>query len=351
MIFPFNFGGFSMKRLFFIFLLSLGLAVGGAQAQEMSRVATAGAQFLKFGVGARALALANAFVAFENDPFSLYWNPSGIASIQGTAVALSRSTYYAGINHSFFGTVLGLGESALGLSVTYMGTDKIEVTTLSSPDGTGTYYDVGNMSVGLSYGRNITNVLKMGITAKLVRERIYRETANGLAVDFGSIIDTGLYGVKLAMSLTNVGRSTQMRGPDLRVSHDRYANNPAEAHVKADLFTDYWPLPMVYTIGIRTDILGGENANISSRIQRLTLAIAVNDAWDAPLRANYGLEYEWRHFLSLRAGFLQKYDTARFTFGGGINYQIGRTHVVIDYAYVNYQYLGGTNHFSLEFFH
>ncbi|GBD92537.1 hypothetical protein BMS3Abin05_00109 [bacterium BMS3Abin05] len=338
-----------MKRVILTMTLILGLFWNLAQAQEMSRVATASAQFLKFGVGARALALGSAYVAFENDPFSLYWNPAGIASIQGTAVAVSRSNYYGGISHNFFGTVLGLAEGALGLSVTYMGTNEIEVTTLSSPDGTGTYYDVSGMSVGLTYARNITNVLKMGITAKLVRERIYRETANALAVDFGSIINTGLGGVKLAMSLTNLGQSMQLRGPDLRVSHDRYPNNPAEANVKADLFTDKWPLPMVYTIGIRTDIVGGDGMNIPSQVHRLTVAFSANDAWDAVLRANYGLEYEWRNLFSIRAGFMQKYDTARFTLGGGVRYQLGRTTMLLDYAYVNYSYLGSTNHFSLEF--
>ena len=340
-----------MKRIILSLSLILSLLGGLLQAQEMSRVATAGAQFLKFGVGARALALGSAYIAFENDPFGVYWNPASVASIQGTAFGISRSNYYGAINHNYLGAVMGMGEGALGLNVTYMGTDKIEVTTLSSPDGTGTYFDVGNMAFGLTYARNVTNMLKMGVTAKWVRERIYRETANAVALDFGSVINTGLAGVRLAMSLTNMGQAMQLRGPDLRVSHDRFPNNPAEAKVKADLFTDKWPLPMVYAIGLRTDIIGGDGENIASQTQRLTFAFAANDAWDAVLRGNYGLEYEWRNLLSLRLGFLQKYDTARFTIGGGLKYQLGRTLIQVDYAYVNYNYLGNTNHFSLEFYY
>jgi hypothetical protein len=55
----------------------------------MSRVYSGqySAEFLEIGVGARALALGGAFVAAADDGTAFYWNPAGLALINGTRIS------------------------------------------------------------------------------------------------------------------------------------------------------------------------------------------------------------------------------------------------------------------------
>ena len=49
--------------------------------QTVSKVGTTAAQFLKIGIGARALALGGAYSAIADDASALYWNPGGLSRI------------------------------------------------------------------------------------------------------------------------------------------------------------------------------------------------------------------------------------------------------------------------------
>ena len=44
-------------------------------SQTVSKTGTTAAQFLKIGIGARALALGGAYSAIADDASALYWNP------------------------------------------------------------------------------------------------------------------------------------------------------------------------------------------------------------------------------------------------------------------------------------
>ena len=54
------------------------------------RVGISSLQFLKIGVGARATALGESFVAISNDASALFWNPAGLANTEGNQVFLSE---------------------------------------------------------------------------------------------------------------------------------------------------------------------------------------------------------------------------------------------------------------------
>ena len=55
-----------------------GLA-NAAWGGEFSKVGTAGAQFLKIGMGARYVGMGEASVACVDDAYAMYWNPAGLA--------------------------------------------------------------------------------------------------------------------------------------------------------------------------------------------------------------------------------------------------------------------------------
>jgi len=109
------------------------LPVLGAQ-----RVGISTAEFLKIGVGGRASALGDAFVAIANDASALYWNPAGLVQFKDDQVMFSHNMWVVDINHDFFGAVYHLDEAnAFGVAFTSLSMQDMPVTTEYQPFGTG----------------------------------------------------------------------------------------------------------------------------------------------------------------------------------------------------------------------
>ena len=75
-----------MKK--FITLLIIITLQAVSIAGDFSKVGTTSAQFLKIGVGARAMGLGGSFTALANDVSTLYWNPAGITNLRGFSFAV-----------------------------------------------------------------------------------------------------------------------------------------------------------------------------------------------------------------------------------------------------------------------
>jgi hypothetical protein len=339
-----------MKRLS-TFLVIFMLAASLCPAQEFSKVGTGGAQFLKIDAGARSVALGGAYVAMADDIFAMYWNPAGVARVNKKSIGGAHKNYIADLKHNYLGFLLPLNEtSSLGFHTIFMSTDPIEITTIDQPRGTGTYYEYSNLAVGVSYSRWMTDRLTLGATVKYLRESIYRERAQGLAFDIGSLFDTGIYGIRLGMSLSNFGSSLRLDGPDIDAAVDTDPRSAGNRDTPSRLRTLDWPLPLIFRMGVRLDLFGGLNPQLKSDRNRLTAAIAINDPIDNNLRANYGLEYEWNRLVTLRAGYYSNYDanTLGLTLGGGLNFNLGGKLFIIDYAYQDFGILDSVHQYSLK---
>jgi len=116
----------SYKSLFFAALLSASIPLF-AQAPKFSN------EFLKIGVGARALGMSNAFIATADDVTSGYWNPAGLANMENDfQFSFMHSEYFAGIanyDYAAFATRID-SMSTLGFSFIRFGVDDIPNTTL-----------------------------------------------------------------------------------------------------------------------------------------------------------------------------------------------------------------------------
>jgi hypothetical protein len=112
------------------------------------RAGTASVQFLKIGVGARAGAMGESFVAIANDASALYWNPAGISQFDANQVMFSHTAWLVDVQHEFLGAVYHLSaDDAVGLSLTMLHTDDMPVTTELQPLGDGTYFRYGDLAV------------------------------------------------------------------------------------------------------------------------------------------------------------------------------------------------------------
>lgn len=337
------------KFIFALILISFMLPdpdVYGQNVGSVTKVGTTSAAFLEIGVGSRAIGMGGAFVAIANDATALYWNPAGIASLQHNEVVFVHTEWLADINFDFAGLVIPLGNAGtLGGMVTVLSTADLPERTIDMPEGTGNFFSVGDLAIGLSYAINLTDRFAIGTTFKYINQRISLMSANGFAVDFGATFDTGLYGVRLGVALTNFGTDMKLSGKDALVFVDidpiKRGNND---RIEARLDTDSWPLPLTFQAGVAKEIASGNNS-------QLTLSVDFVHPTDNTESLNLGFEYTlWKAF-SLRGGYrnlLIDDSEESFTFGGGLTtHFLGNLKLKIDYAYADFGRLNNTQRFSL----
>jgi hypothetical protein len=336
-----------MKRIAKL-IIALPLVLGTLMAQDISKVSTTAGQFLKLEVGARGASLGGAYVAGVDDISAIHWNPAGIANFQRPGAYASYLNLYAGIQHGFLGTVYPMSPTDFfGIGLTYLNSGEMEVNTIDFPEGTTEFFSVSNVAISTSYARKMTDRLNIGVTVKYVREQIWREVASTFGFDIGSQFNTGILGTTLGMAITNFSSEMKFDGPDLDVEVDVNPKNQGNVDKEARLYTESWPLPLVFRMGIKTDLVGGSNEMIKSNQNRLTLFIDGNDPLDHELRFNYGLEYEWREMASLRFGYHQNYDTANITGGVGVKFNASGTGLHLDYSVADFGILDLVQQLSL----
>ena len=137
-----------------------------AVAQSVSKVGTTAGEFLQVGVGARAMGQGGAFVAAVNDVSSLYWNPAGLARMDGNAVFVTHSEWLADITFDFVGAGFKLGSlGTVGVSLTMLGVPDMVVRTVDRQDGTGETFDAADMAIAVAYSRSVTDRFSVGVTA------------------------------------------------------------------------------------------------------------------------------------------------------------------------------------------
>lgn len=316
-------------------IIALLLIAGNAFA-EFSKVGSSGAQFLKIGVGSRYQAMGDASVATVNDVYAAYWNPAGLSQIDNSAVGFTNVNWvldiglnYAALAHYFE----DVGTFAVSASVLSM--DDQEITTMDEQNGTGDYYSASSYSVGLSYARMLTNRFSFGATVKYVGERLHNESAQGFALDMGTLLYTGFNSLRLGMSISNLGPEMEFSGPDIEL---RNTDGDGVSYL-----TTQYDLPMVFRFGLAYDLETGANSI-------LTLSTELKHPNDNIQQGSIGAEWGFREQYFLRGGYKINYDEESLTFGGGLRTSMGsETKLVIDYAWQDFGRLENTHRFSVGF--
>ncbi len=332
------------------FLLCLPFLVYG-QSGDFNKVATTAAQFLKVEAGSRALAMGGCFGALANDASALYWNPAGIAQLNNFEMTLTHTRWIVGISNGFAGFVLPVDRNnVVGLSCKYQTMDEMEQTTIEQPKGTGLYFNARDIAIGISYARSMTDFLQFGITAKMVHQSIWNETAMGFAVDMGLLLDTGIKGTKVAMVLTNFGTDLQLDGRDLIRGYDQLSESASNPDTEAKLSTEGWPLPTKLRLSIANEIVGSNDAFFPNADNRVVVIVDATHPNDNPEHYNIGIEYGLYDSYFIRTGYRGNTDEEGFTFGAGVNFKVAdNIHLLIDYAYADFGVFDNVQHFTLGF--
>jgi hypothetical protein len=337
-----------MRKCICLFVLILiFFLIQGVNSQGISKVGTSSANFLKIEVGAKASAMGGSFVSISNDLTSMYWNPAGLVLNDGIGVQFENVELFADISHNFAALAVPLSTDLMvGLSAIYLSSGDIEITTETEWDGTGQYYEVTNLALGLTFSRRMTQRLEAGVTVKYLREAIWRNSAETFAADFGLLLHTDIYGFDIGMSLTNVGPPMQMRGIDMQFEAD--PDYEGLLTVPAQLISEEWTLPMAFRVGISTFLLGGNSDFIKSDISDLIVAADISSALDSFLRTNLGVEYIYREQFKLRGGYRIGFDEITYSLGAGVMFRLGGMGIIsFDYSYTDFGTFDGIHRFGI----
>jgi len=322
-----------MKRLTLIIFSATLVFAQLDNTESITKTGTTAAQFLKIGVDARASAMGNAFTAMNGDINSMYWNPAGLASVQRMETMFMNSSWLAGINFNYAAFAINLNTAGvIGFSVTSLSVPEDLVRTVEKPNGTGEYFDAGDLAMNFSYARRLTDQFSIGSNIKYIRQNIWHASASSFAADLGALFVTPFNGIRLGASLSNYGAELQMSGRDQKFSVDPDPDNEGNVEFVNALYeTGKFPLPLLFRVGLSGEIIQTEKMRLSFAID----ALHPNDnvEW-----VNAGLEYALAETFFLRGGIttLFREDSEEgLTFGGGINYRIGSSATLLK---INYSY-------------
>jgi hypothetical protein len=331
-----------------ILLLALVACSHEAPAQQTNKVGTAAATFLRIPVGSRAAGMGGAFVSMGDDASGLYWNPAVVSSISSRALILDHTRWLPGISFDFGGIVLPFGDDGkIGLSVTSLHTDEMEVTTPQEPMGTGESFAASSIALGVTYSRSLTERFAIGGTFKYIRETIFNSSASAIGFDVGTIFETPFAGIRLGASISNFGTKLQMDGDDLNLRVDIAPNQEGNNQsIVGRLHTDAFDLPLTMRVGISGEV-------VQSADFRLTLSADGVNPNDNAASVNIGGEIGLlNEVMRVRAGYRDLFlaeNESNYTFGMSVNAIkiVGDISVSFEYAFQKFVHLGDANRFTL----
>jgi hypothetical protein len=327
-----------------ILLLSVSVIIESV-AGTVSKRGTTAAPFLTIGQGARGLAMGSAFVAVADDQSSMYWNPAGIAGLEGNTVMFDHTQWIADIKYNFLGATFNLGSyGAIGLNLTSSNIGDMRVTTTDNPEGDGQVYSVSDVAVGVTYALKLTDKFSIGFNPKIVYQGIWKTSATALAIDLGVKYVTPFDGITLGMSITNFGQKMQLQGTSAIVLYDPDPKTTGNnGNIPANLSTAQWALPLNFRFGIAYLAMNNE-------IGKLTLAADASHPNDNYESVDLGGEYGYNDFVFIRGGYKSLFladAEDHMTLGFGIKQAlIGNTALTVDYAYQDFGRLKSVQKFS-----
>lgn len=310
----------------------------GIDPPDFDRVGQTGWQFLHLPTSARSAALADIKSGLiNNDVTAIFNNPANMVDVENMDMTVSQINYVADISYltaavcKNFGVWGHFGIYVASLDIGDMVrtqnvyNPQLEITERSGDLGT---FTAGDLMIGLSYARNITDRLAIGGNFSYIEEKLDDVKVKNWNTDFGLYYRTGFKSLRLAMVARNFGPDTEFTG-----------------------FTALYGLPQSvrmpidFRLGVGYDFI---EASDDSQ-QRLTALFEGVHPNDGPERIHAALEYSLMEIFTIRGGYKFNYDEQGFTLGGGINYNMGNINGRIDYAYLDYGRLTSVHLFTVGF--
>lgn len=329
-----------------VLILLISISIVG-YAQSVSNIGTTAAQFLKVDISARSAAMGSASTVSVNDVTAIFSNPAALSKIEDhNEIYFSHINWFLDIGIDFGAVALPIsGIGTVGIFVTALNMGEIDVRTVFEPEGTGEKYSASDLSMGLSFARNITDRFSFGLNFKYIHQQIWKTSASAVAFDFGTMYCTSYKDLRFGISMNNFGTPLQLDGTNLEFTITDY--DPTQEgetdRVIGKYKTDEWALPLNFRLGFAIDPIVTEK-NI------LTLSVDAVQPSDNEQYINSGFEYGFMQTFFLRSGYRGlgiSSSEGGLSAGVGFKYALtNMTKIKLDYTYVDFGRLEDVQYIS-----
>ena len=264
-----------MKRIAFLRVLVLLTIIKPINAQS-----EAGAVFLLISPGARAGGMGEAQVAVANDVYASYWNPAGLAFLQGSELALMHVNWLPNLADDLYYEFLAFRKhfpylGTLGGHVIYLNLGE-QIRMGETPDDYLGKFTSYMMAATISYSALLSKNSSLGINAKISYQHLVElgagnEQGKGTSTDFG--FDIGYLRKEFLNPNLNLGLTMTNIGPKVSFI------DPAQAD----------PQPTNLTLGFNYAIVNSEynKLNIVYDVDKLLVSSYPAMDWDGDGSVSY----------------------------------------------------------------
>jgi hypothetical protein len=328
--------------LAFILLLAVDAFAGGGK-----RTGTGGAAELLIPVGPRGIAMAEANISTSTGIEALFWNPAGVSHMQNNAdVIFSHMSYIADIGVDYGAIAANFeGFGVVSFSIKALSVGDILITTTANPDGTGETFSPTFIVAGLSYSRQLTESISVGLTTNFISESMADVSASGVAFDVGVMYNNlaDINGLSLGVVVKNLGPEMKYSGGGLyNEGQIGGVNRPPTFYtIEAAAFE----LPSNFQLGLGySPVLDETNSLQFSGIYQ-------NNNFSGD-EYKLGGEYGYNDLFFVRAGYQLAPQVSDdylygFTAGVGIDYKVEGFGFKVDYAYREVEFFDGNHVFAV----
>lgn len=266
---------------------------------------------LRESLGARSLAMGEAFTGVASGPETIFWNPAGLAGMEKTELSAMyfREIVDMGLMSIQHAQPLA-GHGGIGLALESFSAGDMELNYL---DGSSKSVNAqSDYIINLAYGKKLGDSFSAGANLKYLNSTLAEvESASTMAVDLGC-----LYKLP-AINCLAIGLNVQNIGGGMKYIEEKD------------------PLPLTIRVG----------AAYIKALQNNTLTISgdLNKPKELSARFNMGFEYLYNQAIALRTGYKFGYDVDSFTAGFGVKI----SHYSLDYAFAPKGDLGDNHRISL----
>jgi hypothetical protein len=293
--------------------LPLVISIAALVLLPSTLFAQTGFRFLELGVGGRAAAMGDAYTSIASDGTAVYWNPAGLARMEGIQLNLAHAEWFEGVRHEYVGAGKRMGRHAIGGAFSGVFTGSIDRRDdKGRQTGTYGYYD---MAAAVSYAYEARPDIWVGGTFKYLREGIDNHSGDGFAADFGFQWALPWEGVMAGAALRHVGPGITVNAEETK-------------------------LPTVVQGGVSFSRL------LQASGGTVLVSIEARKSREDDTNFLYGMEYIFPQGFAAQAGYRSGMDSADLSFGA----RLSRDMYTFSYAYVPYSDLvdvGDTHRISL----
>jgi len=297
-----------ITKRFIIKIFLLTFLCSNAFAQN-DGAGNSGLGFLKLGVGARSIAMGEAFSSLTDDATAFFYNPARLNFGVKSNVTLMHNESVQDLKTDYIAAKFPFGDK-LSIGIGLFTTSITDIEIRNIPGSAIEKFDSRNLATGVSLGYKLNPNLSIGITGKFLFEKIYVDEASGVGFDFGTNYAKDNY--SLAFVVSNLGAVDELKSQSSKLPTSvRFGGSYKFEKENFD-----------FTLGVDGfKVLDGGKFHIHA-----------------------GGEGGYKNFLFLRLGYQTEYENKGLTTGLGFNYKA----VSIDYAFVPYKNeFGSSNTFSL----